>query len=154
MWVTIGELWVQTRIATTFRYDILCVFALITWKLQIVCGRSTYRTTASLSEMSIFCVRVGCEIRMNSHASKHTSQSLSAEPFLRINTGLRHIRWKLQVIYGRSAYRTTAILSETFFVWFRVALEIRLGSYGPRHASVSLWYNILCAYTASPYIHR
>ena len=32
----------------------------------------------------------------------------------------------------------TAVLSETFFVWFRVALEIRLESYDPRHALVVL----------------
>ena len=36
-------------------------------------------------------------------------------------------------------------------MWFRVALEIQLESYGPRHASVVLWYDILCAYTASLY---
>ena len=52
---------------------------------------------------------------------------------------LRHIAWKLQV-----AYWTTAMLSEIFFVWFRAAWEIRLESYGPRHTSVVLWYNIVC----------
>ena len=36
-------------------------------------------------------------------------------------------------MYGRSAYRTTAILSETLFVWCRVACDIRLESYRPRH---------------------
>ena len=35
-----------------------------------------------------------------------------------------------------SAFRTTGMLSETFFVWFRVPLDIRLESYGPRRASV------------------
>ena len=65
------------------------------------------------------------------------------------------ITWKLQVIRARSnsVYQTTALLSETFFVWFRVALEIRLESYGPRHASVVHWCSI-SSYTASPYIHR
>ena len=63
---------------------------------------------------------------------------------------LRHITWKLQVICGRSAYRTTAILSEAFFVWFRVALEIRLESYSSRNATV-LWYNIVCVYCEPMY---
>ena len=58
------------------------------------------------------------------------------------------ITWKLQVIYGHSAYRMTALLLETFLVWFRVAWEIRLESYmyRPRHASGILWYNIACIY--------
>ena len=41
---------------------------------------------------------------------------------------------------------TTAILSESFLVWFRVAWNIRLESYDPKHASVALWYNIVCVY--------
>ena len=47
---------------------------------------------------------------------------------------LTHITWKLQIIYGCSAYRTTALLSKTFLVWFGVAWEIWLESYDPRHA--------------------
>ena len=62
---------------------------------------------------------------------------------------LRHITWKLQVICGSLAYWTTAMLSETLFVWLRVALEIQLESYGPRHTSVILWYMTLYAYTQS-----
>ena len=64
---------------------------------------------------------------------------------------LRHITWKLQFICGRSAYRTTAILSESFFMWFRVALEIQLESYSSRHASVVLWNNIVCIYCKPTY---
>ena len=71
----------QTPIATTFRYDILCVLTLVTPKQQVVCGRSTFRMTALLSEMSIICVRAGYEVRMASYASKHASQSLSDKPF-------------------------------------------------------------------------
>ena len=59
---------------------------------------------------------------------------------------LTHITWKLQVIYGCSVYRTTATLSKTFFVWLRVAWEIWLKSYDPRHTSVVFWYNIVCVY--------
>ena len=53
---------------------------------------------------------------------------------------LTYITQILQVICGRSAYRTTSIISKTFFVWFRVALKIRLESYGSSYASVVLWY--------------
>ena len=137
---TIGELWIQTQIATTFRYDILYVFKVVTAKLQVVSRRSTYRMTALLSKMYILCVRAECEIRMVSYASKHALQSLSDKPY----SVFRHKTQKLKVICGRSAYWTTAMLSETFFVWFRVAREIRLGNYSPRHASVVLWYSIVC----------
>ena len=57
------------------------------------------------------------------------------------------ITWKLQVIHRRSVYWITALLLETFSVWFRVAWEIRLESYGPRHALAILWYlglGLLC----------
>ena len=48
---------------------------------------------------------------------------------------LRCITWKLQVVHGHSTYWMTALLLETFLVWFRVAWEIQLESCGPRHAS-------------------
>ena len=41
-------------------------------------------------------------------------------------------------------YQMTALVSETIFMWFKVAWEIRLESYGPRHPLVVLWYNIVC----------
>ena len=56
------------------------------------------------------------------------------------------IAWKLHVIYGHSAYWMTALLLETFLEWFRVAWEIWLESYGPRHALVILSHNIVCVY--------
>ena len=90
MWVTISKLWVQARIATTFRYNILCLLALVTRKLQVVCGHSTYQMTALLVEMSIFCVRAGCEIQMASYTSKHTSQCLFNSPFLCIQYTKTH----------------------------------------------------------------
>ena len=144
---TINELRIQTHIATTFWY-ILYVLTLVTRKLQVIRGRSTYRTTALLSEMSIFCVKAGCKIWMASYASKHTSQSFSGKPIVHIQLHLTHthVTWKFQVICGRSAYWTTAILLDTFFVWFRAAWEIWLESYGPRHASFILWHNIVCVY--------
>ena len=59
---------------------------------------------------------------------------------------LTRITWKLQVIYGHSTYWMTTLLSETFHVCVRVAWEIGLESYSTRHASVVLWYNIVCVY--------
>ena len=58
-----GELWIQTRITTTFRYYILCILRLITHKLQVLYRRSTYRMTALISAMSNFLVRAGCKMR-------------------------------------------------------------------------------------------
>ena len=78
-------------------------------------------------------------------------QSLFLITHFGVYSVLRHIAWKFQVICGRSAYRTTAILSEMFFVWFGVTLGIQLKSYNPRHASV-VSDTTLCAYTVNPYI--
>ena len=79
---TIGELWIQKRIAATFGYDIMSVLILVTRELQvIVCGRFTHRMTALLMEMYIFCVRAGFEIRIASYAFKHASQSHANRPF-------------------------------------------------------------------------
>ena len=137
-----------------FRYNTMCLITLITWKLQVVYGCSTYWTTALQLEMSIFCVRTECEIWLVSYGSKHALQSVSDKPF--VCTYMHNL--KLQVIHGCSAYQTTALLFETFFVWFRVASEILLDSYGPRHTSVVLWYKIVCILQArklaSLYIHR
>ena len=106
--------------------------------------------TALLSEMSIICIRAGCEVRMARYAFKHSSQSLSNGYFC-VYSVFRHITWKLQVIRTCLAYRTTAVLSETLFVWLRFAIEIWLESYGPRHASVILWYSIVCVYCKPVY---
>ena len=51
---------------------------------------------------------------------------------------LTHITQKLQVVYGHPAYRITALLSEMPIFWVRAACEIRLVSYGYKHASQSL----------------
>ena len=94
---------------------------------------STYWMTALLSEMSIFWVRVACEIQLANYmyGSNHTSQFLSDRPFA--CTYMHNL--KLQVIYECSAYQTTALLLEKFLVWFRVTQEIRLESYSPRQTS-------------------
>ena len=56
------------------------------------------------------------------------------------------ITWKLQVIYQCPAYWMSALLLESFLVWFRVVWEIWLESYSHRHVSVVLRYNIVCVY--------
>ena len=150
----IDELWIQALNATTFQYTILCVFTLIARKLQVVCWRSRYWMTALLTEMSIFCVRGGCKILIARYTSKCALQSLSDKPLSHIQCILIHKTRKLQVICGHSAYWMTLILSETIFVLFRFVLEIQLEIYGPRHASVTLWYDIVCVYCKPPYIHR
>ena len=106
----------------------------------VVYGCCTYWMTALLS-MSIFWVRAPSEIRLASYGSKHASQCLYNVPF--VYTYMHTCNLKLQVIYGRSAYWITALLSETFLVWFRVAWEIWLESYGSRHTLIILWYNIV-----------
>ena len=106
--------------------------------------------TALLSEFSIFCVRAEGKIWMARYASKHASQSLPISHFC-VYSALRNLTWKLQVICGSLAYWTMAILSETFFEWFRVELEIQLESYGPRQASVVFWYDIVRVYCKSVY---
>ena len=145
---TIGKLCIQTRNATTFQYNILCVLTLVTQKLQVVCWSSRYRMTAVLMEMSIFCVRGGCKILTVRYASKCSPQFLPISHFC-VPSVLRRITWKLKVICGSLVYLTTSMLSKTLFVWFRVALEIQLESYGPRHVSVVLWYDVVCVYCKS-----
>ena len=141
MQYTISKLWLQTHIATAFWCDVLCVLTLVTQKLPVVYGPSTYQMTALLLEMSIFWVRTTCKILLVSYGSKHASQSLFNKPFC-----------ILQVIYRFSVYQTIALLSKTFLVCLRVAWEILLESYAPdTHQSFS--DTALCVYTASPYIH-
>ena len=95
--------------------------------------------TEMLSKMSISVLEL--DARYNWRASMHCSPFLTSDLCV-----LTCITWKLQVIYGHSVYRTTALILETFLVCIRVAWEIQLESYGPRHTSVILWYNIVCVY--------
>ena len=66
----------------SFQYNTLCILTLITWKLQVIYECSTHQTAALLSNISIFCDRAKLEIQLESHGSKHTSQSLSGRPFM------------------------------------------------------------------------
>ena len=62
---------------------------------------------------------------------------------------LTYITWKLQVVYGCSAYQTTALLLETFFVWLRVDWRATAPD---MHRSFS--DTTFCVYTANTYTHR
>ena len=101
-----------------------------------------------LSEMSIVCVRAGCEIQLVSYGSKHALQSLSNKQFV-----YTCITWKLQVMYGCSAYQITALLSETFLVCLELHERSNWKATSPNmHQSFS--DKTFCVYTASPYIHH
>ena len=104
--------------------------------------------TVLLSEMSIFCVRAGCKLWLESYGSKHASWSLSKKLF--VHTNMYNL--KLQVIYGHCASWTSALLSEIFLVCIRVTWEIWLESSGTRHISVILWYNIVCIVWARTFV--
>ena len=134
-----------------FPIQYLCVPILVTWKLHVVYEYCTYWMTALLMTISIFCVRAGCKTWLVSYGSKHSSQFFQISHLY----ALTRINWKLRGIYGRSAYRMTALLPDTFLVWFRVAREIWLERYSPRSALVVLWYKIVCihVYCNHAYIH-
>ena len=100
-------------------------------------------------KMFIFCVRAGCKTWLGSYVSPNAHPSFFPISNLCI---LTRMTWKLQVIYGCSAYRMTALLSMTFLVWFRVARD----STGELRAPDMDWSfsdTKLCAYDASPCIH-
>ena len=140
MWDTIGELWLQTRITVSFRHNVLCLRTLITRKLHAEYEDSTYRTTAQLSEMSISWVRAVCKIRLASYGSKYPSQSLCNTPFVCTYT-----------LNSKTTSRTRTFciskdcstIGDISCVVYGVAWEIRLETYGHRHASVVLRYNVV-----------
>ena len=79
-----------------------------------------------------FCVRPGCKIWWVTYGSKHSSQFFS-------------ISHSCLLIQCTRNLKTTALLSDTFLVWFRIA-RVQLKSYAPRHISVALWYKVVCVY--------
>ena len=52
-----------------------------------------------------------------------------------------HVTKKWPILISNKCYIIGR--TKTFFMWFRIALVIRLNSYDPRHASDVLWYNII-----------
>ena len=129
MWAKISKLWLHTCITVSYQSAILCTFTRITQKVHIIHGCSTSTRTVLLSEMPLFWLElyVSYDWRVmapNMHCSLFPICHLCV---------LTRITWKLPVIYGRSSCQTTALLSNTFLVWNRVAWEIWLKSYNPRH---------------------
>ena len=78
-----------------------------------------------------------------------TAPNMHRSPFwygIRVCLHAYNCNLKTTGCIGHSACLTTALLLETFLVWFRVAWEIWPESYSPRHAKVTLWYNIVCIF--------
>ena len=120
-----------THITVSYPYAILCILTRISGKLQVAYGRSVHIERQLYYRKCLFWgVRAACKIQLATFGSIHSSQFLLIQHLC----VLPRISWKLLVICGGSAYWTTALLSEIFLVWFRVAREIWLESYGPRHA--------------------
>ena len=163
-----------------FRYNILCVLMFITWKLQVVYGCTTYRTTAPLSVVSIFCVRAGCEVRLASYGSKYAWQCLYDKPFVHTYTHNLKITghmWTFNILNDCSSIGDIVCVAYTCVVAWEVQLENYTAS--DTHQCVycqpvhTLLFGVhrgkerlddystfdafsdtaVCAYTASPYIH-
>ena len=152
MQVTIGKLWVQTCITTTFWYDILCVLALVTRKLQLVFGRSTYWMTALLSEMSISCVRAGCKIQMASYTSKHASQSLCDKPFLCIHCTKTHNSKTSGHMWTFSISNDCSIITDILCVVYICTRDLTGELWPETCTGCSLIQHCVCI-LVSPYIH-
>ena len=121
-----------------FNWD-FCVLILVTQKLQVACGHFTYRMAALLLEMSIFCIRAGCQIQLASYGST-THHGIFTVSHLYI---LTCITWNYRSCF---AYYMTAPLSEEFLVWFKFALEIWLEGYGPDMHQSFCDTTLLCVY--------
>ena len=122
---------IQTRIATTFQYNI---------SAYLHSYVKNYRSDTNFLRIKWLLYYWRCIFSVVELDARYEWRVMPPPSVL------RHITCKAQVIYGHSAYRTTAILLEPLIVLFRLALEIRLESYGPRHALILLWYSIVCVY--------
>ena len=131
-----------------FSIQHLCMLTLVTWKLQVAYGCCTYRMTAWVSEMSIFALKLDVRYDWRVMAPS-TCCSFFSISHLCV---LTHITWKLQVIFGRSAYQMIALLSETFLAWFTVAREFNWRATAPEtHQSFS--DATLCVYIYCKPVH-
>ena len=100
--------------------------------------------------MTIFCVRLNVRydwrvMGPNTHHGLFPISSLCA-----LITHTSETMWHIWTFCISNGHSTIEYIP---CVCVRVAWEIWLESYGPRHASVILQYTTLCVYTASPYIH-
>ena len=141
MWDTIGEFWIQTRIETNSRKVVLCILTLATRKLYILYLDVLHIQLMLYYRRCIFSV-LELDSRYNWRVTlQNTHCNLFPIGHFYEYSVHRPTTWKLRVVLECSAYRTTAIVSETFLVCFRVSLEIRMESYGLRQASVVFWYD-------------
>ena len=146
----ITELWLQTCITAAFWYDILCVLTFITWKLQVVSGDCTYRMTALLLDITIFCVRPGCEIQLASYGSKHALQSLFSKSF--VHTCTHNFKTTVHIWTFCIPNNFSTIEDIPCVVWScmrdmtkKLWPQTHIG-----HSLIKSW----CVCTASSYIHR
>ena len=110
-------------------------------KLKIVLGRSTYQMAALLSEISIFWVKLYARydrwvIAPNMHRTSFQYDILCVHTF---------ITPKLQVIYERSPYEMTVLLSEMCIICVRPGYKVQLVSYGSKLPSHFLF--------GKPFVH-
>ena len=68
----------------------------------------------------------------------HSSQPLSSTTFVRVLQHSCMHNSKLPIVYERSTYRMTALLSEMYVVCARAGCEIWFSRYGSKHTSQSL----------------
>ena len=102
-----------------FDNDTMYVPTLITPKLQVGYGRSTYWTIGLLSEVSIFWERTVHEIRLARYGSKHALQSLSDRPF--VCTSTNNLKTTVRIW-------TSCISKECCIMGERKAVSLSFGS--------------------------
>ena len=128
----------------------ICTHIHVTQQLQVIYGHSTYQITFLLSRMSISRGRAGCKIHVwwVSYGSKRVSQSLSDRPFVRTYMQLKNYRMYVDILP----------IKWLLYYWrhslcgFRVAWEIWLESYSPRHTSWS-FSDTVCLYCKLIHVH-
>ena len=141
---TIGKLWTQTCIATSFQYDIVCVHTLTTRKLQVIYGRSAYWTTALPLVISILCVRGGCEIQLSSlWLWTCIAVSLPDKPFVHTYTHNLKTASHMDVLH----IERPLLCQRHSCVVYSCMRDPTGELWGGRLASVALcWYGFACTY--------
>ena len=133
MQAKISKLWPQTCITVSFWYAILYILTHIAWQLR------PYMDILHIEQLFYYqrCVLPGLELHARYDwwvMAPNMDCSLFPVPHLCV---LPCITWKLQIVHRCSKYWTTALLWKTFLELFRVAWNMLMGSYGPRHTSQS-----------------
>ena len=92
---------------------------LITRKIQVLYGNFTYRTTTLLSKMSVSGIEL--DERYDWQDCYGWTRIAISVPYA-IMRPYKHAKLEnyRSYIYGRTAYRTTALLLKTFLVWLRI----------------------------------